>query len=71
MNLNSILAKSLIIEGRKMIHAGQEKIFIKIIEVKISNGQGYWWVWGGLCMPYLQADHSLLHVIIFNHSTEV
>lgn len=71
MNLNSILAKSLIMEGRKMIHAGQEKIFIKIIKVKISNGQGYWWVWGGLCMPYLQADHSLLHVIIFNHSTEV
>lgn len=71
MNLNSILAKSLIIEGRKMIHAGQEKIFIKIIKVKISNGQGYWWVWGGLFMPYLQADHSLLHVIIFNHSTEV
>lgn len=54
-----------------MIHAGQEKIFIKIIKVKISNGQGYWWVWGGLCMPYLQADHSLLHVIIFKHSTEV
>lgn len=25
-------------EGRKMIHAGQEKIFIKIIKVKISNG---------------------------------
>lgn len=44
MNLNSILAKSLIIEGRKMIHAGQEKIFIKIIKVKISNGQGYCWV---------------------------
>lgn len=60
-----------LMEGRKMIHAGQEKIFIKIIKVKISNGQGYWWVWGGLCMPYLQADHSLLHVIICNHSTEV
>lgn len=44
MNLNSILAKSLIMEGRKMIHAGQEKIFIKIIKVKISNGQGYCWV---------------------------
>lgn len=58
-------------EGRKMIHAGQEKIFIKIIKVKIGNGQGYWWVCRGLCMPYLQADHSLLHVIIFNHSTEV
>lgn len=27
MNLNSILAKSFIMEGRKMIHAGQEKIF--------------------------------------------
>lgn len=29
MNLNSILAKSLIMEGRKMIHAGQEKILSK------------------------------------------
>lgn len=27
MNLNSIFAKSLIMEGRKMIHAGQEKIY--------------------------------------------
>lgn len=31
-------------EGRKMIYVGQEKIFIKIIKVKISNGQGYCWV---------------------------
>lgn len=44
MNLNFILVKFLIMEGRKMIYVGQEKIFIKIIKVKISNGQGYWWV---------------------------
>lgn len=53
MNLNFIFVKFLIMEGRKMIYVGQEKIFIKIIKVKISNGQGYWWVWGGLCMFYL------------------
>lgn len=33
MNSNSILAT---MEGRKMIHAGQEKIFIKIIKVTKS-----------------------------------
>lgn len=33
MNLNFILVKFLIMEGRKMIYVGQEKIFIKIIKV--------------------------------------
>lgn len=53
MNLNFILVKFLIMEGRKMIYVGQEKIFIKIIKVKISNGQGYWWVWGGVYVCFI------------------